>query len=99
MWRKREETVAQRRDALPQRPDAVVQAPGEVGAARRRGWHRPPPGLARHGPWYCEGTVLVEVSPSLGGSLELMHRPDARQYRETLKHAIRSVAGEVQPPR
>jgi hypothetical protein len=46
-----------------------------------------------------EGPVLVEVSPSLGGSLELMHRPDARLYRETLKHAIRSVAGEVQPPR
>lgn len=45
-----------------------------------------------------EGPMLVEVSPSMGGVLELMYRPDARLYRETLKHAIRSAAGEVRLP-
>ena len=39
-----------------------------------------------------EGPVLVEVGTAMGGALELMHRPDVRLYRETLKHSIRSVA-------
>jgi hypothetical protein len=39
-----------------------------------------------------EGPLLVEVGTAMGGALELMHRPDVRLYRETLKHSIRSVA-------
>jgi hypothetical protein len=42
-----------------------------------------------------EGPLLVEVGPAMGGALEVMHRPDVRLYRETLKHWIRSAAGEV----
>ncbi len=46
----------------------------------------------------AEGPLLVEVGTAMGGALELMHRPDVRLYRETLKHSIRSVVGEVRSP-
>lgn len=39
----------------------------------------------------AEGPVLLEASSSLGGGLELLHKPDVRLYRDTLRHFIGEI--------